>query len=132
LLLSAAFFLCSHVCRLATASVGLAIALLVHATFLHHSFLAHANLLHATLLVHALFLTHAALIIHTSLVVHAAPILFPLLLSLLMGMLVRNKCLLMAHGIVTTNVPLMHAAEWSDRGVVCMMRMVLSLTWRCL
>jgi hypothetical protein len=104
----------------------------MHATFLHHTFLAHAYLLHAALLVQALFLTHAALIIHTSLIIHAAPILFPLLLSLLMGMLVRNECLLVAHGIIATDVSLMHTAEWSDGCVVRMMRMVLSLTWRCL
>jgi ABC-type multidrug transport system permease subunit len=131
LLLSATFFLCSHVCRLATAAVRLAVALLVHATFLHHTFLTQSNLLHAALLVHALLFSHAALIVHTSLVIHTTPILFTLLLSLLVSMLMRNECLLVAHSIVTTNGSLMHISEWTtDRGIVRMVRMILSLTWR--
>jgi hypothetical protein len=113
LLLSATFFLCSHVCRLATAAVRLAVALVVHATFLHHTFFTQSYLLHAALLVHTLFLTHATLIIHTSLVIHTTPILFPLLLSLLMSMLMRNECLLVAHGIIATNGSLMHISEWA-------------------
>jgi len=133
LLLPVAFLLCSYVCGLATASVGLAVALFVHAPFSHHTVLTHSYLLHAVLLVHALFLTHATLVVHTPLIVHTTPILFPLLLGLLMSLLMRNKCLLMAHGIIATNGTLMHAAEWAtDRGIVRMMRMVLSLNWWCL
>ena len=131
LLLSATFFLCSHVCRLATAAVRLAVALLVHATFLHHTFLTQPNLLHAALLVHALFLTHATLIVHTSLIVHTTPILFTLLLGLLMSMLMRNECLLVAHSVVATNGSLMHIPEWTTNGgVMRMMRVILRLAWR--
>jgi hypothetical protein len=111
----------------------------VHATLLHHAFFTHAHilhaagLLHATSFVHPLLVLHAALFFQASFFIHTNPVCLPKLLYLMVRVLLCNECLLVAHCIIATNVPLVHVSEWAADGcVVCMVRMVLSLTWRWL
>jgi hypothetical protein len=141
LLLSMAFLLCSHVCCLATASIWitLPLPLLVHATLLHHAFFTHAHILHAASLLHAISFMHpllilmAALFIQASFVIHTKPVCLSKLLSLLMCVLLCNERLFVAHCIIATNSPLVHVSERAADGcIVCMMRMVLSLSRWCL